>query len=209
MVTGIFSPRRLMLVSSMVRRELPFVVGGLLNFGDAAGDRGALTKDDHAVDDEVGGEGAGEEFPLLRGGAVEGLVMRMGSVVSSGTVMLRKAGGGGGGGGGGGAGAGASTCGGGAEATSGATVSTGGVVGPGGLWERVSAWQRPEVLVWGRLGGGATGGGGGVACATAAGAGACTVRLLTTVLMPVTWEASAAARERAASLLTVPLRVAT
>jgi hypothetical protein len=32
--------------------------------------------------------------------------------------------------------------------------------------------------------------------------------LLTTVLIPATWAASAAARERAASLLTLPLRVA-
>ena len=48
-----------------------------------------------------------------------------------------------------------------------------------------------------------------MAAAVTTGGGACTVRLLTTVLMPATWAASAAARERAASLLTVPLRVAT
>src|SRR5216684_4229606 len=58
-------------------------------------------------------------------------------------------------------------------------------------------------------GGGSCLGGGGGAAAVTAGAGACTVRLLTTVLTPGTCAASAAARERAASLLTVPLRVAT
>ena len=47
-----------------------------------------------------------------------------------------------------------------------------------------------------------------MAAAVAGGGGACTERLLTTVLMPGTWAASAEARERAASLLTVPLRVA-
>ena len=45
---------------------------------------------------------------------------------------------------------------------------------------------------------------------SAEGGGACwTERLLMTVLMPATWAASLAASERAASLLTVPLRVAT
>lgn len=59
------------------------------------------------------------------------------------------------------------------------------------------------------LAGMALGAGGGGAVATGAGrAGAWTVRLLTTVLRPATWAASAAARERAASLLTVPLSVA-
>jgi hypothetical protein len=63
----------------------------------------------------------------------------------------------------------------------------------------------------GDLGLGATGAGrgDGAAAAVTVGVGACTMRLLTTVLMPATWAASAAAKERAASVLTVPVRVAT
>src|SRR6202042_2250282 len=49
-----------------------FVVGGLLYGDDATGDGSALTDDDKAVGDDVGGDGAGEVFALLRGGAVEG-----------------------------------------------------------------------------------------------------------------------------------------
>jgi len=50
-----------------------FVVGGLLNGNDAAGDGSAGTDDDDAVRDDVRGDGAGEGLTLLRGGAVEGL----------------------------------------------------------------------------------------------------------------------------------------
>jgi hypothetical protein len=49
------------------------IVGGLLNGDDAAGDGGALTDDNDAVSDDVGGDGAVEGFALLGGGAVEGL----------------------------------------------------------------------------------------------------------------------------------------
>jgi hypothetical protein len=49
------------------------VVGGLLHGNDAAGDGGALTDDDEAVGDDVGGDGAAEGLALLGGGAVEGL----------------------------------------------------------------------------------------------------------------------------------------
>ena len=52
---------------------VPFVVGGLLHGDDAAGDGCALAKDDEAVGEDVGGNGAGEDFALLGGGAVEGL----------------------------------------------------------------------------------------------------------------------------------------
>src|SRR5271170_3156576 len=127
-------------------------------------------------------------------------------VVSGGMVMLRKVGAGGGGGGAGGAGG--SSCtgggGGGAAATSGAGVSAG---GGGGAWRTTGAGFG--LIAGGCFGLGATGiGAGGVAAATAGG-GAWTVRLLTTVLIPKTCAASAAARERAASLLTLPVRVAT
>src|SRR5271155_587246 len=50
-----------------------FVVGRFLHGDDAASDRSALAYDDEAVYDDVGGDGAGEGFALLRGGAVEGL----------------------------------------------------------------------------------------------------------------------------------------
>ena len=55
---------------------------------------------------------------------------------------------------------------------------------------------------------GMTAEGGGVAAAATVGVTGWTMRLLTTVLMPLTCAASAEASERAASLLTVPLSVA-
>jgi hypothetical protein len=54
-----------------------------------------------------------------------------------------------------------------------------------------------------------SGSGAGAGAAATGGGGACTVRLLTTVRIPATCAASDAASWRAASLLTVPLRVAT
>src|SRR5580704_2660989 len=133
-------------------------------------------------------------------------VMRMGMVVSGGIVMLRKVGAGGGGGG-----AGGRSCtgggGGGAAATSGA--GAGASAGGGGAWRTIGAgFFLVGAGVCFGFGATGVGAGGGVAAATTAGTGAWTVRLLTTVLMPATWEASAAARERAASLLTLPFRVA-
>src|SRR5215469_9788099 len=124
-------------------------------------------------------------------------VMRTGIVVPAGMVTLRNVGGGGGGGATG-IGAGAGAGGGVDSATAGARSMGAGsdwLEGLGDLLMAVGFAAGP-------------GAGGGVATA-AAGAGACTVRLLTTVLIPGTWAASEAARERAASLLTVPLRVAT
>ena len=48
-------------------------MGGVLHGIDVAGDGSALRQDDHVVDDDVGGDSAGEFVAGLRGGAVEGL----------------------------------------------------------------------------------------------------------------------------------------
>ena len=119
--------------------------------------------------------------------------------------MLRKAGGGGAAGGAGGS-AGGGVCsigggGGGAGAVA-AALS----VGAGSRTIGADFSFGAAGVFFGVTGAGA---GGGATAATAGCDGGCTDRLLTTVLMPATWEASAAARERTASLLTVPLRVAT
>lgn len=53
--------------------RVAFVVSRFLNGRDAACDRRALTDGDEAVDDDVGGDGAGEAVTLLGRGAVEGL----------------------------------------------------------------------------------------------------------------------------------------
>ncbi len=132
-------------------------------------------------------------------------VMRTGRVVSGGRVMLWKAGGGGGGGGA----DGSSGAGGGAVAAS----VAGGAGSDGGAWRTMGAgvgFGGAGAFSFGGAAGleAGGGGGGGTTAAVTVGAAAWTVRLLTMVLIPATWAASAAARERAASLLTVPVSVA-
>ena len=118
--------------------------------------------------------------------------MRTGIAVPAGMVTVRKAGGGGGAGSAAGTGAGAGAEGGAWWATSGRSMGAGLAAGFG-------------VAFFGAIGAGAGSGAG--AASAAAGGGGCTERLFTTVLIPVTCDASAAASERAASLLTLPFSV--
>src|ERR1700730_7842424 len=129
-------------------------------------------------------------------------VMRIGRVLPAGMVTVLKAGGGGGGGG-------AAT----GAATGGAAGASWRSMGAGGGGVPYCATSCRGVSAEGLLLKLLAGDGGGAGIGAGASVLACseglTDKLLITVRTPATWAASSAARARAASLLTSPVRVAT